>query len=36
MLIFKIFSRKNLAKKLAFLIENKGKFWQKCDHNNGI
>jgi hypothetical protein len=27
-MIFKIFSLKNLAKKLAFLTQNKAKFWK--------
>jgi hypothetical protein len=35
-MIFKIFSPKNLAKKMAFLTKNKGKFWKKLDHNIGI
>jgi hypothetical protein len=34
-MIFKIFSPKNLAKKLAFLTQNKAKF-KKNDHNIGI
>jgi hypothetical protein len=28
-MIFKIFSPKNFAKKLAFLTQNKAKFWKK-------
>jgi hypothetical protein len=32
-MIFKIFSPKNLAKKLTFLTQNKAKFWKKIDHN---
>jgi hypothetical protein len=31
--IFKIFSPKNLAKKLEFLTPNKAKFCKKIDHN---
>jgi hypothetical protein len=35
-MIFKIFSPKNLAKKLAFLTQNKASFCKKCDHNIGF
>jgi hypothetical protein len=35
-MIFKIFSPKNLAKKLAFFTQNKAKFWKKIDHNIGF
>jgi hypothetical protein len=35
-MIFKIFSAKNLAKKLAFFAQNKAKFLKKVDHNIGI
>jgi hypothetical protein len=35
-MIFKIFSPKNLAKKLAFLTQNKAKFEKKFDHNIGF
>jgi hypothetical protein len=34
-MIFKIFSPKNLAKKLAFLTQNRAKFL-KIDHNIGF
>jgi hypothetical protein len=35
-MIFEIFSPKNLAKKLAFLTQNKRQFCRKSDHNIGI
>jgi hypothetical protein len=35
-MIFKIFSPKFLAKKLAFLTQDKAKFWNKIDHNIGF
>jgi hypothetical protein len=35
-MIFKIFSPKKLSKKLAFLTQNKAKFWKKIDRNIGI
>jgi hypothetical protein len=35
-MIFKIFSPKNLAKKMAFLTWKKAKFWKTFDHNIGI
>jgi hypothetical protein len=35
-MIFKIFSPKNLAKILAFLTKNKASFCKKCDHNIGF
>jgi hypothetical protein len=35
-MIFQIFSPKNLVKKLAFLIQNKAKLCKKLDHNNGF
>jgi hypothetical protein len=34
--IFKIFSPKNFAKKLAFLTQNKANFLKKIDHNFGF
>jgi hypothetical protein len=35
-MIFKIFSRKNSAKKLAFLTQNKAKLCKNFDRNIGI
>jgi hypothetical protein len=35
-MIFKIFSPKNSAKKLAFLTQNKASFCKNCDHNIGF
>jgi hypothetical protein len=35
-MILKIFSPKNFAKKLAFLTQNKAKFWKKIDRNIGF
>jgi hypothetical protein len=35
-MIFKIFSPKNLAKKMAFLTENKANLKKKFDHNIGF
>jgi hypothetical protein len=35
-MIFKIFSPKIFSKKMAFLTQNKAKFWKKVDHNIGI
>jgi hypothetical protein len=34
-MIFKIFSPKTFAKKMAFLTQNKAKFLKKVDHNIG-
>jgi hypothetical protein len=35
-MIFKIFSAKNLAKKLAFLTQNKAKLCKNFDNNIGF
>jgi hypothetical protein len=35
-MIFKIISPKNSAKKLAFLTQNKASFCKNCDHNIGF
>jgi hypothetical protein len=35
-MIFKIFSPKNLAKKLAFFVQTTANFWKNCDHNIGF
>jgi hypothetical protein len=35
-MIFEIFSPKKLAKKLAFLTQNKAKLWKKFEHNIGF
>jgi hypothetical protein len=35
-MIFQIFSPKNLAKILAFLKQNKASFCKNCDHNIGF
>jgi hypothetical protein len=35
-MIFKIFSPKNLAKKLALLAQNTVSFWKIIDHNIGF
>jgi hypothetical protein len=35
-MIFKIFSPKNLAKKLAFFAQTTASFWKNCDHNIGF
>jgi hypothetical protein len=35
-MIFKIFSPKNLAKKLAFFAQTTASFCKNCDHNIGF
>jgi hypothetical protein len=35
-MIFKIFSPKNLAKKLAFFAQTIASFCKNCDHNIGF
>jgi hypothetical protein len=32
-MIFKIFSQKKLAKKMAFFAQTTDSFWKNCDHN---
>jgi hypothetical protein len=35
-MIFKIFSLKKLAKKLAFFAQTTASFYKNCDHNIGF